>query len=361
MLYYLFHELAGINIFRYVTFRLALASVTAWLAGMILAPWLIRFLRERKLGEDTTKTDSAKLAELHRDKKGTPSMGGLLIVSGVLVAGLLWTRLDTAFVLPGLAVIATLGLVGFVDDWIKLFHPERHGLRRRFKLGVELLIAVAIGAYLYTVFEPMRHGTDLAFPFFKNLFLPLGVGFIGLFALVFVGAANAVNLTDGLDGLAAGCVLMASGAFVVITYVVGRIDMSGYLFLTYVAEASELSILVASLVGGTLAFLWYNCHPAEIFMGDTGSLAIGGLLGYAAAVTKHEIVLAVAGGVFVAEAVSVMLQVASCKWRGKRIFLCTPLHHHFQFKGMNEAKIVVRFCIVAVILAVFSLALMKLR
>jgi len=370
-----FEVLSAFRLFRYISFRTSLAAVTAFLMGMLWAPYLIRWLKARRITERTEKTDSPTIAQLHADKSQVPTMGGLVILTGVLGSTLLWARLDNMYVVLALAVVVVLGALGAVDDWIKLTHRRSHGLSRRSKLMVQVLLGVVVAVVLYM---NTRHGylavryytspagelpgPSLALPFFAGTYIPLGLlGFVALATVVSVGTTNAVNLTDGLDGLAIGCVIMADLALAVVVYLAGRADFTRYLFIPYAPGVGELAIFCGAILGAGMAFLWYNCYPAEIFMGDTGSLALGGGLGFVAIAARQELMLLIVGGVFVAEAVSVIMQVFHFKRTGRRVFLCTPLHHHYQFKGWPETKVTVRFCIVAAVLAALSVATLKLR
>ena len=355
------------NLFSYLTFRAALSAVWAFLVAILCGPWVIAYLRRRKIGENVRKTDSLRLAELHGDKSGTPTMGGALILIAVLLSTLLFADLRNAYV--QLAVLGTVafGLVGFIDDWIKLNYQNRPGLRAGTKIVMQIGVSLALASAIVML---AQRGGNLAphqvrLPFLKDQFLDLswaaGSLYVTFAALVMIAASNAVNLTDGLDGLATGCSVIASGTFAVIIYVIGRRDFTEYLHLTYVPGAGELTIVCAALAGACLGFLWFNAYPAQVFMGDTGSLPIGGLLGFMAVVAKQELVMPIICGVFVMEAGSVILQVGSYKLRRKRIFLCAPVHHHFQFAGWHEVKVVIRFWIIAIICAIVGLATLKVR
>jgi phospho-N-acetylmuramoyl-pentapeptide-transferase len=359
----------GAGLLGYTSFRAAAAAVTAFLLALVLGRPLIAWLRARRIGEDVTKTDSARLAELHGAKQHTPTMGGLFLVGAMLSSCVLWLRFDSfnRFSLPALALLVWFAAVGLADDWIKLRRPGRKGLAAREKQLWLSLGAALIGFLLlhYGQLESARGGPHLYFPFFKDWSLPLGAAgglpFVLLTVLVLTGAANAVNLTDGLDGLAIGCVALAAIAYAGIVYFVGHSELSQYLLVQHVPGSAELTVLLGALLGASLGFLWYNAAPALVFMGDVGSLALGGALGYAALVSRTELVLLVVGGVFVAEAVSVIVQVASFKTTGRRVLRCAPLHHHFQFGGMPETRIVARIWIVQSLLALSSLALFKVR
>jgi len=364
--YYLFYVLRDrfffdVSLFKYITFRTAFSAITAFLTGLFAAPAIIRLLRRANVVEKVQKKDAEKLARMHEHKGGTPTMGGLIIALGVVAAVLLWGDLGNKFVIAGLALFVWLGVVGFVDDYIKLAHPTRSELSKGVKLLGQIVAGAAAACFVYFT-ATYDHAGDVAIPLFKNVFVPLGLGYIVFAVVVVTGSSNAVNLTDGLDGLAIICTVMATLAFTVICYIVGHAKFAEYLFVWYVPGAGELAVICAAVIGAGLAFLWFNCHPAEVFMGDTGSLPLGGFLGYAAIVSKQELVLAVVGGIFVVEALSVLWQVFWFKRTGgKRFFECTPLHHHFEYKKVPETKIVVRFAIVAAVLAAFSVALLKLR
>jgi len=362
MFYHLFYPLSEtwfvFNVFRYITFRAAMASLTALVLSIVLGPLFIKALAFLNIGEHIRRKHTEELYQLHKDKKGTPTMGGVLILVALLISTLLWADLKNEYIIIILLSTAWLGMVGFVDDCLKLLKKRSKGLSLFAKFFGQLVLAVAIGVYLYV--NP-RFSTNLELPFFKDLLINLGPFFVLFAALVIVGSSNAVNITDGLDGLAAGCIAMVALTFTVLTYIAGNAIFSKYLFISYVPGSCELSIFCASMVGATLGFLWYNCHPAEVFMGDTGSLALGGAIGIVAILIKKELILLLAGGVFVVEALSVILQVASFRFTGKRPFLIAPLHHHFQLKGLSESKVIIRFWIVSVILLLLTLATLKLR
>ncbi|MEW6358233.1 MAG: phospho-N-acetylmuramoyl-pentapeptide-transferase [Planctomycetota bacterium] len=369
MLYWLFYpSKAGwvaFHLFRYITFRAALASVIAFLICTILGPWFIARLRRKQFLDNVSEPDSDKLGDLRKTKKGTPTMGGLLIIGAVLFSTLMCADLKNIYILLGMFVTACLCCLGWLDDYIKLRNVESSdGMKPRSKLYFQILLGLMVGYVLYRYLEGIPNGRAIMFPFFKNLRFGFG-GYILLFvpwvALVLAGTSNAVNLTDGLDGLAAGCTAIAAMAFGALSYVVGNVKFSSYLFIQYVPDCGELSIFCAAVTGAVLGFLWYNCHPAEVFMGDTGSLPLGGAIGFVAIACRQEFMLPLVGGIFVIELFSVILQVLWFKHSGKRIFLCAPLHHHFEFKGWSETKVVVRFWIVAAVLAVISLATLKVR
>lgn len=363
MLFHLLPQFASafapLNVVRYITFRTAAASITALALSLLLGPWMIRRLREFQIGQIIRQEGP----QSHRAKAGTPTMGGLLILTAVLVPTLLWADLSNAYV--WIAVCATLGfgLVGFADDYLKVTRRSHHGLRPLYKMGGLSLIGLGVGvAVLVLASEnPPLYSTRLIFPFFKNLIPDLGWFYAPFAVLVLLGAANAVNLTDGLDGLAISTVAVAAAAFTALAYVTGHRVLADYLLLVRFPPAGELTIFCGSLVGASLGFLWYNSYPAEIFMGDVGSLGLGGALGTVAILIKQELLLVIVGGVWVLEALSVIVQVASFKTTGKRVFRMAPLHHHFELVGWSEPKVITRFLILAIIFALFSLTTLKLR
>ena len=345
------------NLFRYITFRAGAAFFTALLFGFLFGRPLIDLLRRRQGKGQPIRDDGP---QSHFAKAGTPTMGGLLILSAILVSTLLWARLDNPYIWIVLFVTFGFGLIGFADDYAKVTKQNTKGVssRVRFLLGL-LIAALAGGMAAYA--HPADLTNQLAFPIFKNALLNLGWFFVPFAMVVIVGAANAVNLTDGLDGLAIMPVMIAGATLGIIAYAVGRSDFTEYLGVHYVPGSGEILIFTAALIGGGLGFLWYNAPPAAVFMGDTGSLALGGALGAIAVVTKHEIVLAIVGGLFVVEALSVIIQVLYFKRTGKRVFLMAPIHHHFEKKGWAEPQIVIRFWIISLILALIGLATLKLR
>jgi phospho-N-acetylmuramoyl-pentapeptide-transferase len=346
------------NLFRYITFRTGGAIVTAMLVVFVLGPWLIDALRARQGKGQPIREDGPQSHLL--TKKGTPTMGGLMILIGLFVATILWANPYNPYVWIVLAVTLSYGLIGFYDDYLKVTKRTTSGFSGRLRLGLELLIA-GLATYAMAA-AGGKFGTVLTLPFFKELVLDLGpVLFVCLGIFVIAGAGNAVNLTDGLDGLAIVPVMIAASAFGVIAYLVGNRVFADYLQIHHVAGTGELAVICGALLGAGLGFLWFNAPPAMIFMGDTGSLALGGALGTIAVAVKHEIVLGIIGGLFVLETVSVIVQVLSFKMTGKRVFRMAPLHHHFEQKGWAEATVVVRFWIIAVILALFGLATLKLR
>ena len=345
------------NLFRYITFRAGMAFATALIFGFIFGRPLIDLLRRRQ-GKGQPIRDDGPAS--HFAKAGTPTMGGLLILSALMFSTLMWARLDNPYVWIVVLVTLAFGLIGFADDYAKVTKQNTKGVSSRVRMLAGLGIA-ALAAYAAASFHQAELTNQLALPFFKNTLINLGMFFVPFGMIVIVGAANAVNLTDGLDGLAIMPVMIAAGTLGVISYVVGNLNFAEYLGVHYVAGTGELLIFAAALFGGGLGFLWYNAPPAAVFMGDTGSLALGGALGAIAVCTKHEIVLAIVGGLFVVEALSVIIQVLYFKRTGKRVFLMAPIHHHFEKKGWAEPQIVIRFWIISLILAMIGLATLKVR
>ncbi|PTW45260.1 MULTISPECIES: phospho-N-acetylmuramoyl-pentapeptide-transferase [Rhodovulum] len=346
------------NLFRYITFRAGCAFFTALVFGFLFGRPLINLLRKRQKNGQPIRADGP---ESHiASKAGTPTMGGVLILGGLIVSTLLWGRLDNAYVWLLLFVTLSFGAIGFADDYAKVSKNNTKGVPGRVRFGLGLLIAAIAGLWAAWV-HPADLSFNLAMPVFKDTLIHMGVLFIPFAMLVIVGSANAVNLTDGLDGLAIMPVMIAAGALGVIAYAVGRVDFTDYLDVHYVPGTGEILVFTAGLIGAGLGFLWYNAPPAAVFMGDTGSLALGGALGAIAVATKHEIVLAIVGGLFVVEALSVIIQVGYFKATGKRVFLMAPIHHHFEKKGWAEPQIVIRFWIISLILALIGLATLKVR
>jgi len=358
MLYHFFYPLASsiklFNVFKYLTFRTIYAMITALVVSFIIGPWVIRKL-ESLQARQVIRTDGP---ESHLKKQGTATMGGVLILTAIVVPTLLWADLTNSYLWATLFIVVGYGLVGFVDDYKKVVEKNSKGLSARQKMFWQLLLGFTVGVFLYS-----RPGfsTEVYFPFFKKLHPDLGFFYIPFVMLVIVGASNAVNLTDGLDGLAIGPVAINAATYMLFTYLVGNAKLSGYLQIPYVAGSGELSVLCGAMVGAGLGFLWYNSYPAEVFMGDVGSLPLGGALGTLAVITKQEILLVIVGGIFVIEALSVIFQVGSYKYRGKRIFRMAPIHHHFELKGVEEPKIIVRFWIISIILALVAISTLKLR
>ena len=364
--FYYLHLLAGewwavLSVLKSVSFRAAFAAVTAFVICVTIGPHFIAFLRRKKIEEDVSKKDSEFLVERHAGKKHTPTMGGLILLAATLISMLLWCRLDNFFLPLSFFTMLALGAVGFYDDYIKLTHKHSDGLSKSEKLFFQFLVGGGVGLGLHWYGEASI-ATKLVIPFCDPAgALALGALFIGWAALVLVGSSNAVNLTDGLDGLATHCITTVAVAFGLLAYFAGHAGIAGHLGLAHVRGAEELAIVCAALAGGCLGFLWFNAHPAEIFMGDTGSLPLGGLIGLVALCIKQELLLVVIGGVFVAEALSVLIQIFSFKYFGKRVFRIAPLHHHFEQVGWSESKIVTRFFIVSVLLAVFSVAALRIK
>ena len=355
---YPFHtQLSVLNVTRYITFRTAAASLTALAISLVLGPWMIRKLRESQIGQVIRDEGPAA----HQPKAGTPTMGGLLILTAALTPTLLWADLTNAYVWVAVLSTAAFGAIGFVDDYLKLTRQSHHGLRPRYKLTAQIGVATLVGLAVLALADQNLYNTRLIFPLFKGLIPDLGWVYVPFTVLVLVGASNAVNLTDGLDGLAIGTFTIAAAAFTALAYVTGHRVLAEYLLLVRFSPAAELTIFCGSLVGASLGFLWYNSYPADVFMGDVGSLALGGALGTVAILIKQELLLPLVGGIFVIEALSVIIQVVSFRLTGRRVFKMAPLHHHFELSGWSEPKIISRFLIVSVIFALFSLTTLKLR
>ena len=362
MFYHIFYQLKdlwfGFNIFRYITFRASMAAVTSFAICIIFGSVIVELLRGLNIGQYVRKEHVADLYDLHKHKEGTPTMGGLLIILSVLASCFLWCRLDNSYVLLVLGGMIWLGTIGFIDDFIKIRNKSAKGVRAITKIGGQVILAIVVGLF---VINDQNIGTGLYLPFVKNAVVNLGIFYIFFALLVIVGASNAVNLTDGLDGLAIGCIVIITLTYSVISYITGHIGISTYLQVFHLPGAGELMVFCAALTGAGLGFLWFNSYPASIFMGDTGSLALGGTIAIISVLIKKEFLLCIAGGVLVVEALSVILQVASVKLFKKRLFLMSPIHHHFQIKGLHESKITVRFLIIASILALISMATLKVR
>ena len=375
MLYHILYEwlqpyFGPLNVFRYITVRTAFAGLTALLLMLILGPWLIRRLKEFQIGQFVREE-----VPIQHGKAGTPTMGGLLIILAIVIPSVLWTNLTNPFLWLTLFALLAFGAIGFEDDYLKTVRKQSLGLRARAKFGVQILVALIIGSVLL-YYRNGLYSTEILFPFFKDLrpdlvmdrllggavLFPLAaLPFLIFITLVLVGCSNAVNLTDGLDGLAIGCVAIASGALTALTYISGHARFAEYLDLSKMPQVAELTVFCGAMTGASLGFLWYNAHPAQIFMGDVGSLALGGAIGTVAIIIKQEILLFFIGGIFVIEAISVILQVGSFKLRGVRIFKMAPLHHHFEMIGWHESQIIIRFWIAALVFALFSLSTLKLR
>jgi len=366
LLYSLHDQLSVLNVVRYITFRTAYASLTALLISMWMGPWMIAKLREFKIGQFIREEGPQN----HQSKAGTPTMGGVLIIFSVVIPTLLWADLTNLYVWIALTSLLFFGAVGFADDYLKISRKRSLGLRGWEKIAMQVLFSLAIGALLIYLNRINLYSVELSVPFFKR-FTPeldlviLGVStFIPLIlfvALVIIGSSNAVNLTDGLDGLAGGLVVIAASSLTILTYITGHATFATYLGLIKNTYASELTIFCGAMVGATLGFLWYNCYPAEVFMGDVGAMGLGGAIGTVAILIKQELLLFSIGGIFVIEALSVIVQVASFKLRGKRVLLMAPLHHHFEKLGWAEPKVVIRFWIMGLIFALFSLTTLKIR
>ncbi len=377
MLLYLFYHVLqpyfhALNVFRYITVRTALASLTALLITLVLGPWVIRRLRDLQIGQFIREEGPKS----HQSKAGTPTMGGVLIVGSTVVPTLLWGDLENAYVWLAVLTMVVFGMIGFIDDYSKVMKKRNLGLTGKRKFSLQTLASCGVAVTLLTLTASGTYSTQLSVPFFKNFHPDLVIHsllsaryfwwfsyipFLIFVSLVIVGSSNAVNLTDGLDGLAIGCVVIAAGALTVLTYVTSFARFSEYLDIQHLPQVGELTVFCGALVGSSLGFLWYNAHPAEVFMGDVGSLALGGSIGMIAVAIKQEILLFFVGGVFVLEALSVILQVLSFRLTGKRIFRMSPLHHHFELGGWSESKTIVRFWILAVVFALFSLTTLKLR
>jgi phospho-N-acetylmuramoyl-pentapeptide-transferase len=357
MLYHLLYPLSeayGVfNVVRYITFRTAAATLTSLFICLVLGPWLIRKLSALRIGQPIRE-----IGPDHQAKEGTPTMGGLLILFSLLVSVLLWSELDQRMVWILVGLTAGYGVLGFIDDYQKVTQGSSAGISARTKLVWQVVFALGVAIAIYT--DP-AFDKELAVPFFKNFTPNIGIFYVPLAAFIIVAASNGVNLTDGLDGLAIGPVMITAATFLLLSYAAGHTGIAEYLNIKYVPGSGQLAIFCGAMVGGSLGFLWFNASPAELFMGDVGSLALGGALGTIAVLIRQEILLAVVGGIFVVETVSVIIQVASFKLTGKRVFLMAPIHHHFEKLGWAEQKIVVRFWIVSIILALVALSSLKLR
>ena len=356
LLYSLHNYFSPLNVFRYITFRTSLASLTSLIVTLIIAPKIIRRLKQISI----TQQIRSNGPKTHLAKAGTPTMGGIIIVLSIMTAVLMWGNFRNVYTWVLSVALLGFGSVGFIDDYLKAVKRNPQGLRAWYKFGGQLLIALLISIFLYmNPHDP--YNTVLSIPFFKKWLFDLGFFYIPFSVFVIVGSSNAVNLTDGIDGLAIGLVAIAAIANVALVYVSGHTLFARYLQVLYLPGIGELTVFCGAMAGAALGFLWFNSYPAEVFMGDVGSLGLGGALGTVAVVTKNEIVLAVVGGIFVIETISVVMQVLSFKLTGKRIFKMAPLHHHFELKGWQEPKVIVRFWIIGIVLALFSLATLKLR
>ena len=347
---------SGFNVFSYLTLRAILSTLTALLIAILIGPKMIRYLQRMQIGQ-TVRDDGP---QSHLSKSGTPTMGGLLILAAIVVSGLLWADLTNRYVLVTLTVVVAYGIIGFVDDYRKVIRKDSKGLIARWKYFWQSVVALGVAFYLYSS-ATISAETSLLVPFFKEVFPQLGAFFIIITYFAIVGTSNAVNLTDGLDGLAIVPTILVAGAFAIFAYVTGNANFAEYLNIPHIPLTSELVIVCTAMVGAGLGFLWFNTYPAQVFMGDVGSLALGGTLGVLAVLVRQELVLIIMGGVFVMETLSVILQVGSYKLRGQRIFRMAPIHHHFELKGWAEPKVIVRFWIITVILVLIGLATLKLR
>jgi phospho-N-acetylmuramoyl-pentapeptide-transferase len=377
MLYYLLYHVlqkyfSPLNVFRYITVRTVYASLTAMFLALVFGPWLIRKLRELQIGQYIREEGPQE----HKKKAGTPTMGGVLIVLSTAVPVLMWADLSNPFVLLSLFALLAFAAIGFMDDYAKVAKRRNLGLTGKRKITLQIGVSSVVAFVLLVLATHSAYSTQLIVPFVKRFrpdlvihsllnsghFWPLAfVPFVAFVALVITGSSNAVNLTDGLDGLAIGCTVIAAGALTILTYVSSNFRWANYLEIQYIPRVGELTVFCGALVGASLGFLWYNAHPAEVFMGDVGSLALGGTLGTVAVIIKQEVLLVFVGGIFVVEALSVILQVGSFKLRGKRIFRMAPIHHHFELLGWSESKVIVRFWIAALVFALFALTTLKLR
>ncbi|NND35693.1 MAG: phospho-N-acetylmuramoyl-pentapeptide-transferase [Gammaproteobacteria bacterium] len=353
---YLTDYISGFNVFTYITMRAIMSALTALVISLFMGPLMIRRLSVRQIGQ-TVRTDGP---ESHLPKAGTPTMGGALILVAILSSTLLWSDLTSEYVWIVVAVTLAFGLIGFVDDYKKLILKDPAGLSARGKIFWQSLVAIAVGVVLYWLADE-PYETSLLIPYLKNVAIPLGVFYIGLTYLVIVGTSNAVNLTDGLDGLAIMPAVMVGGALGIFGYASGNVIFSDYLDIPYITGTGEMLVFCSALAGAGLGFLWFNTYPAQVFMGDIGALALGAALGTVAVIVRQEIVLAIMGGLFVIETLSVIVQVASFKLTGRRIFRMAPLHHHYELKGWAEPKVIVRFWIITVILVLVGLSSLKLR
>lgn len=357
MLFHLLHQYVGVNVVRYITFRTAAAAATALVISVVFGPAFIRRVRAFQIGQ-VVRTDGPTS---HKPKAGTPTMGGLLILAAVFVPTLLWADLRNPHIWLAVGATAAFGAIGLIDDYLKIARRSHHGLFARYKFLSQILVATGVGVALVVMARHGLYNTQLFFPFLKQLHPDLGVWYVPFAVVVLVAATNTVNLTDGLDGLAISTFAVSAGAYTALAYVIGNAAMARFLLLPHFEFTSELTIFGGALVGASLGFLWWNAHPADVFMGDVGSLGLGGALGTVALLTKQELLLPIVGGVFVLEGLSVIIQVASFKLTGKRVFRMAPLHHHFELMGWQEPKVITRFLILAILFALFSLTTLKLR
>ena len=362
MLYNLLYPLRAaiplLNLFRYITFRASMAALSAFVISLLLGPVIINTMKRLQIGEKVIKDDSKRLDDLHRKKQGTPTMGGILILLAVSFSVFLWADIFNKYIIIAMLSTLWLGITGFIDDYLKQIKKMSKGLTVTAKFTSQIILGIILGSILFT--DP-QISTRLDVPFLKDVSINLGIFYILFTVLVITGSSNAVNLTDGLDGLAIGCVIMAALAFGVLSYVSGNIKFSEYLLIPYIKGSGELTVFCSAVFGAGLGFLWFNCYPAAIFMGDVGALSLGGALGTVALLIKKELLLVIVGGIFVMEALSVILQVVSFRLTKKRIFKIAPLHHHFQFLDWPENKVIVRFWIIAALLALLTIVTLKLR
>jgi phospho-N-acetylmuramoyl-pentapeptide-transferase len=361
MLYWLVQPLSdtwiGFNVFRYLTFRTGLAIATAFFLSLVVGPWLVARLQALQVRQSIREEGP----EHHQVKAGTPTMGGILIVGSFSLTTLMWADLKNPYVWTVLLVTLGYAGIGLADDWIKVYRSRNLGLTTRQKFLLQVMVGIAAGVAARTAAMPAPHAGSLAVPFFKDVLVPLGFLYVPFVVVVLLGSSNAVNLTDGLDGLAVGAIAVAASTYTVFVYVAGHLRIAEYLRIVPVSGAGEVAIFTGAMVGASLGFLWFNCHPAQVFMGDVGSLALGGGIGMVAVVAKQELLLVLVGGLFVLEALSVLIQVGSYKLRGTRVFRMAPLHHHFELLGWTETQVVVRFWIIAVVFALAGLSTLKLR
>ncbi|MFA5146095.1 MAG: phospho-N-acetylmuramoyl-pentapeptide-transferase [Candidatus Omnitrophota bacterium] len=362
MLYYLLYPLRdawfGFNVFKYITFRAAMASLTAFLISLIIGPAVIRFLKRLSFGENIRREYVESLYNINKHKQGTPTMGGILIVFSITLSTLLWSDVSNGYVLVTVGSFLLLAGIGFIDDRTKVLKKRNLGLTAGRKFLYQALVGFLVALFVM-VYTPIPRIVSV--PFFKDLVINLGIFYILFVILVLTSSTNAVNLTDGLDGLAIGCTIIVALTYSILSYVTGHHRFADYLNIFYLQGAGELAVFCASMVGAGLGFLWFNSHPANVFMGDMGSLSLGGAIGVVAVLIKKELLLFIVGGIFVMEAFSVVLQVIWFKLTGKRLFLMSPIHHHFQLLGWPESKITIRFWIIAIVLALLSLATLKLQ
>ncbi|MFH1562404.1 MAG: phospho-N-acetylmuramoyl-pentapeptide-transferase [Nitrospirota bacterium] len=365
MLYHIFYEwlyepgtiFSICRVFQYITFRAAYATITALIISLIIAPWIIKKLKQKHIQQVIRK----EYLHNHIHKSDTPTMGGIIILIPLLISSFLWLRFDIRFTWIIIGMTLGLGLIGFIDDYLKLVRQKHEGLVAKYKFSGQVILASVLAIYLYCRPVQPEYGSCLSIPFFKGLPVEIGFAYILLVILIIVGTSNAVNLTDGLDGLAIGAVIFAAIGLAGASYFAGHFKFAHYLKIIYVSGAGEITVYLGALIGASVGFLWYNAYPADVFMGDTGSLALGGILGTAAVLIKNELSLLVIGGLFVIEALSVILQVGSVKLTNRRIFKMAPIHHHFEKIGWSEPKIIVRFWIIAGIFTLLSLSTLKLR